>query len=264
MSLHCELLQQKRKFFQTCLSVIVLAAFSFFPLSGNAAEQKEIIVSAAASLTNAFADIKEAFEKKYPDITVRLNFAASNPLLKQMEQGAPVDVFASADQETMDKACKAAVVEQKSRVNFARNSLVLIVPKGGTSLKTVDALLQVKRLAVGNPASVPAGRYAREALSAAGIWEKVQPAIITGTNVRQVLDYVSRGEVDAGIVYGTDAAQQAARVDVALVLSGHTPVLYPIAVATTGQNAQEGSLFLDFVCSPEGQAVLARFGFDKP
>lgn len=231
------------------------------PLSARAAE---IVVSAAASLTNAFKEVAADFEKANPGVTVRLNFAASNPLLKQMLEGAPVDVFASADQETMDKAVAGKVINTATRADFVRNSLTLIVPRGSKSPDAVAALLSMQRVAVGKPESVPAGRYARESLTAAGIWEKLQPKLIYGASVRQVLDYVARGEVDAGIVYATDAAQQADRVHVALVLGNHTPVLYPIAVATTGKNPAGGQAFVNFVRSEKGQATLARYGFAKP
>lgn len=231
------------------------------PLSARAAE---IFVSAAASLTNAFKEVAAEFEKAAPGTKVHLNFAASNPLLKQMLEGAPVDVFASADQETMDKAAQGKVINAASRADFVRNSLTLIVPRGNKAPAAVADLVSMKRIAVGKPESVPAGRYARQSLTAAGIWDKVQPSLIYGASVRQVLDYVARGEVDAGIVYATDAAQQAAKVDVALVLGNHTPVLYPIAVATTGKNAQGGQAFVDFVRSEKGQAILARYGFAKP
>ncbi|MDD4701654.1 MAG: molybdate ABC transporter substrate-binding protein, partial [Desulfovibrio sp.] len=117
---------------------------------------------------------------------------------------------------------------------------------------------------IGNPDSVPAGRYSKAALTSAKLWEALQPALIQGNSVRQVLDYVARGEVDAGFVYGTDAKQMAGKVDVAMVVGGHDPVTYPIAVALTGSNPKMGQAFLDFVLSPEGQTVLAKYGFAKP
>ncbi|MDO5538170.1 MAG: molybdate ABC transporter substrate-binding protein, partial [Desulfovibrionaceae bacterium] len=127
----------------------------------------EIYVSGAASLTNAFDKMKEAFEAKNPDIKVLTNYAASNPLLKQMQEGAPVDVFASADQATMDKAQAAKLIDPATRKNFALNDLVLIIPSDGNEMvKDIFALdtAMVKRIAIGNPDSVPAGRYTRDAL----------------------------------------------------------------------------------------------------
>ena len=239
------------------LAVLLLAAPA-------AAMAEEMIVSGAASLTNAFGELKSLFEKKNPGLVVHTNYAASTPLLKQMQEGAPVDVFASADQETMDKAVASGVVDPATRRDFVRNELVLIVPAGSKKLGSMEDLKGCKRIAVGNPDSVPAGRYARQALTHAGLWDAVQPALIMGNSVRQVLDYVARGEVDAGFVYATDARQMAQKVDVALVAQGHTPVLYPVAVATTGKNPARGRDFVEFLFSEEGAAVLARYGFSRP
>lgn len=245
--------------------LLPLLLAGFLLLSAPAAVMaEEMVVSGAASLTNAFGELKTLFEKKHPGLTVHTNYAASNPLLKQMQEGAPVDVFASADQPTMDKAVASRVVDPATRRDFVRNELVLIVPAGGKKLTSMDQLKGCSRIAVGNPDSVPAGRYAREALTHAGLWDAVQPALIMGNSVRQVLDYVARGEVDAGFVYATDARQMARKVDVALVAQGHTPVLYPVAVATTGKNAARGKAFVDFLFSEEGTAVLARYGFSRP
>ena len=150
---------------------LLALCLGFAPLKAGAAE---IFVSAAASLTNAFKEVAAEFEKTAPGTKVHLNFAASNPLLKQMMEGAPVDVFASADQETMDKAAQGKVINTASRADFVRNSLTLIVPKGNKAPAAVADLATMKRIAVGKPESVPAGRYARQSLTAAGIWDKVQ------------------------------------------------------------------------------------------
>ena len=240
---------------------LTLAAGLCFAGTANAAD---LYVSGAASLTNAFEAVKAAFVKKNPGVNVLTNYAASNPLLKQMQEGAPVDVFASADQETMDKAQKAQLIKPESRKNFVSNTVVLIVPAQGKKFGSLAELKKAQRIAVGSPESVPVGRYTRDALKSAGLWETLQPSFIYGNSVRQVLDYVARGEVDAGIVYATDAKQRADKVDVCLTLTGHKPVTYPIAVATTGSNAAMGQAFVDFALSPEGQAILARYGFSKP
>lgn len=244
------------------LSSLVFVAV--FALAGSSVMAGEMTVSAAASLKNAFGEMKAAFEAANKDMSVQTNFAASNPLLKQIVEGAPVDVFASADEATMDKAADAKVVDSGTRKTFARNDLVLIVPAGAKKHATLADLGKVARIAIGNPDSVPAGRYAREALSSAKLWEALQDKFVLGSNVRQVLDYVARGEVDAGIVYGTDARQFADKVDVAMVCTGHTPVTYPIAVATTGRNPKAGQRFVDFVLSAQGQEILAKYGFAKP
>ena len=185
-------------------------------------------------------------------------------MLKQIQEGAPVDVFASADQATMDKAVAAKVVEPATRKNFALNDLVLIVPAGSKKPAKLEDLKALKRIAIGNPESVPVGRYTKDSLTNAKLWEAVQPQLIMGNSVRQVLDYVARGEVDAGFVYRTDAKQLADKVDVVMIVEGHDPVSYPIAVVNTGKDAKMGQEFINFVISPEGQAVLAKYGFSKP
>ena len=239
-------------------------ALAFLALLSLPVQAAEMTVSAAASLTNAFNEIKGLFEKNHAGLKVNVNYAASNPLLKQIQEGAPVDIFASADQATMDKAVAAKVVDPATRKNFALNDLVLIVPAGSKKFAKLEDIKALKRIAIGNPDSVPAGRYTKDALTNAKLWEALQPQLIQGNSVRQVLDYVARGEVDAGFVYRTDAKQLADKVDVVMIVEGHAPVSYPIAVATTGKDAKMGQEFLNFVLSPEGQAVLAKYGFSKP
>ncbi len=243
------------------LPLLVLTVMLFSAAVGRTAD---ITVSAAASLTNAFTEVKGAFEKKHPDIKVTTNFAASNPLLKQMEEGAPVDVFASADQTTMDKAQAGDLIDTSSRANFALNTLVLITPAdnpaGVTSVSDL-AKPAVQRITIGNPDSVPAGRYAREALTGAKLWDSLQSKYILGESVRQCLDYVSRGEVQAGFVYNTDALQGGDKVKVAAVATGHTPVSYPIAVTKNAGEPKAAAAFVRFVLSPEGEAILAKYGF---
>ncbi len=249
----------KKPFFSRIFLALACTGLLVLP-----AQAAEMTVSGAASLTNAFTELKGMFEKRHADLKVNVNFAASNPLLKQIQEGAPVDVFASADQATMDKAVAAKVVNPATRVNFAENDLVLIVPAGSKKPAKLDELKTFKKIAIGNPESVPVGRYTKDALGNAKLWEAVQAALIQGNSVRQVLDYVARGEVDAGFVYATDAKQMADKVDVVMVVGGHEPVTYPIAVALTGSNPKMGQAFIDFVLSPEGQAVPARYGFSKP
>lgn len=223
----------------------------------------EITVSVAASLVNAMDKIQIEFSKKHPDIIIRINYAASNLLLQQMREGALVDVFASADQATMDRAALENLIMPESRQNFASNALVLIVPSGtdGDAVQAVHDLTAARRIALGNPDSVPAGRYAREAFQSAKLWEGMSENLVFGESVRQVLDYVARAEVDAGVVYATDAALQPDKVRIAAVLYGHTLITYPAAVATLAKNKQEATIFIDFLLSEDGQRILHQFGF---
>ena len=231
------------------------------------ASATDITVSAAASLTNAFKEIGAAYEKEHAGDKVLFNFAASDPLVQQIAKGAPVDVFASADQDAMDKAESLKLLAAGSRRDFATNTLVLIAPANSTlALKGVADLRQaaVTRVTMGNPASVPVGRYARQALEQAKLWAAVEPKAIFGTSVRQSLDYVARGEVDAGFVYATDAIVQKDKVRVIATVPTATPVSYPIAAIAAGPQPAAGRKFVDYVLLPAAQAILARHGFGRP
>jgi molybdate transport system substrate-binding protein len=234
---------------------------------GAAASATDITVSAAASLTNAFKEIGTAYEQQNTGDKVLFNFAASDPLVQQISKGAPVDVFASADQDAMDKADGLKLLAAGTRKNFASNSLVLIVPVASTqAIKGVGDLNQagVARITMGNPASVPVGRYTKAALEHARQWSALESRMIYGTSVRQSLDYVARGEVDAGFVYATDAALVKDKVRLVATVPTETPVSYPIAVIAAGPQAAAGRKFADFVLAPAGQAILAKYGFGRP
>lgn len=228
----------------------------------------DLVVSAAASLSEAFQELGRRHEARHPGAKVVFNTGASDKLLQQILAGAPADVFASADQVAMDKAVAQRAVDPATRATFAGNALVMIVPVGlpGPAPAALADLLRpaVRRVAVANPASVPAGRYTREALVALGLWPGVEGKAVLGQSVRQCLDYVARGEVEAGFVYATDAAVQAAKVKVAATVPTRTPVTYPIAVVAGTRQAEAARAFVALVCSHEGREVLARHGFTRP
>ena len=247
----------------------VKSAFAVLVLSAavGATWAGEVTVSAAASLTNAFKDIAQSYEAQNPGTKVLLNFGASGALLQQMAKGAPVDVFASADQETMDKAQKEGLVLAADRKDFVRNKLVLIVP---TDAKLVPASLSdltqtgYTRMAIANPASVPVGRYSQTALEAAKLWPALQTKAVNTQNVRQSLDYVARGEVDAGFVYATDAAIMKDKVKVAFEVPLQTVILYPIAKTAASTNAADATSFINYLATPAAQDILGKYGFAKP
>lgn len=255
---------------RTLISLLALSAFAVSPV----ALADTVTVSAAASLTNAYTEIGKNFEEKNPGHKVEFNFAASGALLQQILQGAPVDVFASADQATMDKAVAENVVKKETRADFIGNGLVLIVPVDSTmsfsSLKDLTAD-NVKHVAMGNPDTTPNARYARAAMQKEGVWEAVEPKLVLGANVRQSLSYVSRGEVEAGFVFSTDAKQDEGKVKVAMVIptvaagekAGEwvpNPIVYPIA-ETTQSKTKLAADFMAYVLSDDGQGVLAKYGF---
>ncbi|WP_219219577.1 molybdate ABC transporter substrate-binding protein [Variovorax boronicumulans] len=242
----------------------LLAVFS---LGSVALHAQELVVSAAASLTNAFQAVGQAYEKAHPGAKVTFNFAASGPLLAQIQQGAPVDVFASADQETMDRAAKANLLAEGTRADFARNTLVLIVPASAAASPAKLSDLgdaAYKRISTGTPSSVPVGRYTMASVQEAGLTAALEPKWIYGESVRQVLNYVARAEVDAGFVYRTDALIERDKTRIALTVPTTTPVSYPIAQIATSKNAAGGKDFIAFVRSAPGQQILDGFGFSKP
>lgn len=227
----------------------------------------DITVSAAASLTNAFKEVAQTFEQQHPGTKVLLNFGASGALLQQIAKGAPVDVFASADQETMDQAEQQGLILSSGRRDFVRNTLVVVVPKGSQiAMRELKDLTHnaVQKVAIGNPASVPVGRYSQHALEAAKLWPAVQAKAINTQNVRQSLDYVARGEVEAGFVYATDALVQKDKVAVAFTVPLKEVIHYPIAPTSNSAHIAEARQFVAYVLSPAGQGILAKYGFLTP
>jgi len=244
------------------LAAIALAAALSLP-----AQAAELTVSAAASLTQAFKDLAPLFEAANPGTRVQFNFAASGPLLQQIIKGAPVDVFASADQETMDQAQAQGLVKAEQRRNIVSNALVVVVPattvNAPTALKDLSQAAYT-RIAIGLPASVPVGRYTQRALEAEGLWAAIRPKMIGAQNVRQALDYVARGEVDAGFVYATDAALMPERVKVAFTVRTATPIRYPAAPIASSPNLAQAQAFVVFLAGPQARAVFAKYGFGAP
>jgi molybdate transport system substrate-binding protein len=227
-----------------------------------------IVVSAAASLQNAFREIGQQYEA-HTGARVDFNFGASGALQKQIEAGAPVDVFASAGRSQMDALAAQGLIVAETQQNFARNALVLIVPANEPETVRSFAELsgaRVKKLAIGNPKTVPAGQYAEQALTRLGLWQALQPRLVLAENVRQVLDYVARGEVEAGLVYATDVAAAAAQVRLAASApdDSHAPILYPIAVVRASRQPAAARAFLSEVTSAAGQRILQKYNFRGP
>lgn len=247
------------------LVAMFLVMASLFCGPGRAGAETELLVSAAASLTDSFKEIGQAYEAKNPGVTVRFNFAATGSLLQQIEQGAPVDVFASADQKFMDKAEKGSSILTASRADFVGNSLVLITPVSMTGVKGVADLqsVQVQKISMGNPESVAAGRYARAALENLGVWGEIAPKCVMGISVKQALEYVMRGEVEAGIVFGTDAVLAKKRVRVVAEIPTVTPIVYPVAVVAGSVKKDAALAFVHYLRGAEAQAIFAGYGFKE-
>lgn len=234
------------------------------PTANNATQnQTYITISAAVSLKDAFNEIAELYKSKTGK-TVNFNFGASGTLQKQIETGAPVDLFASAGEKQMDELATKDLLDAATRRNFARNTLVLIVPKDSKlDLTEFSQLEKVNKIAVGNPKTVPAGQYTKQVFDKLNLKNTLQSKLILAEDVRQVLDYVVRGEVDAGIVYATDAKIAGEKVQVIATATEntHQPILYPLAVIKDSKQKQAAQEFLNLVLSTEGQNILQKYGF---
>lgn len=235
-------------------------------LAGSPAGAASLLVCAASSLTQVFRDLGRAFEAAHPGATVAFNFAASDVLVAQIAKGAPADVFASADEAAMTRGERSDLIARGTRRDFAANRLVVVVPASGASVPALAALgdPRYKRIAIGSPLTVPAGRYAKDALQRADLWTTLEPRLVFAQNVRQALDYVAREEVDAALVYATDAAIMPERVKVALEVTTPTPIRYSIAVVRDSGQPKLATAFVDFVQGAAGQQALARHGFRAP
>lgn len=230
-------------------------------------KENEITISAASSLTDVLKELGTTFKQK-TGIKAVFNFGSSGSLYQQIEKGAPVDVFISADQDIVDKGIKAEVLESSTKTILLKNTLVLIQPKTSElKIKKLEDLQlpEVKKIAIGNPSSVPAGKYAEEVLIKNNLNISLKEKFIPSENVRQVLDYVGREEVEAGFVYVTDATIAESKVKIALTLSGHKPILYPGILVTGTKNSEEAKSFLEFLKkSPEAKETFLKYKFILP
>jgi molybdate transport system substrate-binding protein len=239
------------------------------PLAAAQAQAPQLLVFAAASLTDALQEIGSAYEKTTP-AKVKLSFDASSNLARQIEAGAKADVFFSADTQWMDYLQTRNLIQVSTRQNVVANSLVLIAPadsrlqlKIGPHFPLVAALGKDGRLATGDPDSVPAGRYARSALSTLGVWDEVSPRLARAENVRVALLYVARGEAPLGIVYATDAlVDKTVRVVDTFPANTHPPIVYPAALTKSAQGA--AAAFVAYLTGPRGHEVFVKYGFTEP
>jgi len=238
------------------IATVVAAASGCLSAKQKDNKPVEITFSAAISLQDALTEAGAQFQKNHPEVKVNFNFGASGVLEKQIEQGAPVDIFASASQKEIDLLEEKGLIIKSTRTNFTRNKLVIIAP----SRLTIKELENLDKIATGDPKTVPAGRYAQTFLENAGIYEMVKPKLIFAENVRQVLDYVERGEVNGGFVYFTDTLKSNLSVS-PINESLYPPIVYPIAVITDSQQPEISRQFIDYLQSNEGQTIIKKYGF---
>jgi molybdate transport system substrate-binding protein len=228
----------------------------------------ELLLSAAASLTDSLNELKTIYEKEHPGITLTFNFGASGALQQQIEQGAPADLFFSAGKKQMSALVDKKLIDAGKQKNILTNELVAIMAKDAkTQISKIEDLLlpQVKKVALGEPDIVPAGSYAKEALVYAKQFDALQPKIVYGKDVRQVLTYVETGNTDIGFVYKTDAlTSQKVKVAFALNPQSYTPVQYPLGIVTATKHKQEAEALYAFVQTKKAQDLFIKHGFTIP
>ena len=244
--------------------LVVLFVLSFAICRSGYAVETELLISAASSMTDVLQEIIVEFESTYPDIKVSTNFAGSGTLLRQIERGAPVDLFLSADQMTMQEAVSKKLIHKDLVRHIAGNRLIL-VGRGDLSFAVSGiadiASSRVRRIAIGNPDSVPAGRYAQALLVDKDLWSEVSPKLIFTQNVRQCLDYVARGEVDLAFVYATDIRMPRDGVRELLTMDLSSSLVYPVGVINSTEHLEESQRFLNFLKTTKVTSILESFGF---
>jgi molybdate transport system substrate-binding protein len=252
----------------TCAALMLCAWMTISPAFCADSAEPAITVFAAASLTNVLQELGDSFTRE-SSIPVKFSFAASSTLARQIESGAPADVFFSADIEWMDYLQSRNLIQQRSRQDVLGNRLVLVASNDNAiKLKIAPhfrlaAALGKGRLATGEPGSVPAGRYAQESLKKLGVWEEVKNRLVPAENVRSALAFVDRGEAPLGIVYETDALvdKNVHIVDV-FPDDTHLPIVYPIALTTASHG--NAARFVAYIRGPKGEAAFKAYGFSPP
>jgi molybdate transport system substrate-binding protein len=225
----------------------------------------ELTISAAASLQNALTDIKADFEKEHPNVTLNYNFGASGALQQQISQGAPVDLFFSAAEDKFQKLVQDGLIEKNNGINLVGNELVLVVPKDSNKgINTFEDLAKASKVALGTPESVPAGQYGKQTLEKVNVWNSIAGKVVYGKDVRQVLTYVETNNVDAGIVYKTDAlTSQKVKIVATATEDTHDPIIYPVGVIKNSTHPKEAQLFYDYLQNDQSMKTLEKYGFKK-
>ncbi|MDA5194746.1 molybdate ABC transporter substrate-binding protein [Govanella unica] len=248
--------------------LLLLVALLVVPLSASAGT---VTVFAAASLRGSLDEVARAFEAQQKATKIVISYAGSSALARQIEAGAPADVFISADEDWMDYLAAKNLIQPDSRRDLLGNSLVLIAPTA--SAKPVEIkkdfplakLLGKDRLAMATVATVPAGKYGKAALQSLGVWSAVEGQVAEAENVRAALAFVARGETPYGIVYGTDAlAEPGVRVVGTFPASSHPAILYPVALLRDAGSLGEATAFLGFLKGTAARSIFASHGFTLP
>jgi molybdate transport system substrate-binding protein len=246
---------------------VLLGVCAPAPAYAGAQQPGSVTVSAAISLKDVLDELGRVYEQRHPGAKILFNYAGSGTLQHQIEQGAPVDIFFSAAARQMDTLQSEGLIVAGTRRNLVVNELVLIVPATSNLVRNFQDLVRpdVKIVALGEPETVPAGMYARQALDHLGLLAAVKKKTVYAKDVRQVLTYVETGNADAGMVYRTDALISAkVRIVATAQAASHDPIVYPAAVVKGSKNIASARAFLDFLAGPEARMVFAKYGFVVP
>lgn len=248
------------------LSIITVGCNQEKPAAPAAPPQKvELNISAAVSLKDALTEIQKNFETKNPNVTIVYNLGASGALEKQIEQGAPADIFISAAPKQMNDLDEKNLITKSTRKNLVENKLVIIVPTASTlNITNYEDLAKddVQKVSIGETSSVPAGQYAQEVLKKLGIWDKIKDKAVLAKDVRTVLTYVETGNVEAGIVYKTDAISSTkVKIAASAPEGSHQPIVYPVALLSTTKQQQISQDFLTYLGTPECKVIFEKYGF---
>jgi molybdate transport system substrate-binding protein len=247
------------RFYKLCAFCILMGMFA----GCRGPQRTTLVVSVAASLQDAIAEAEADYKRSHTNIDFSNNLGSSNTLSRQIAQGAPVDVFLSAAAKPMDELEQKSLLAAGTRRNLLCNSLVLIAPRD-SRLQDFQGLAgkSVRLIALGDPASVPAGQYGRQSLLSLHLWETLNAKLVLGRDVRQVLTYVETGNADAGLVYATDALSSGnVRIVATVPESAHDPIVYPAAAIKGSHGEQAGRQFIDYLAGPAAQAIFQKHGF---
>ncbi|MER3124409.1 molybdate ABC transporter substrate-binding protein [Bacillus pumilus] len=232
--------------------------------STHTSKKTELVISAAASLQDALKEIETAFQKQHPNVTVTNNFGSSGALKQQIAQGAKTDLFFSAAEEPFDALVQSGDIDQEHIKDAIQNELVLIVPKdNSSSIKSFQDVKDIKgKIALGTPESVPAGTYGKEIFTKLNIWNQVKKNAVYAKDVRQVLSYVETGNVEAGVVYKTDALVSK-KVNIAAEANPdmHSPIIYPVGIVKGTEHLTEAKAFFQFLQSDTATSIFKKYGF---
>jgi molybdate transport system substrate-binding protein len=250
-----------------CLSLamimLILSGCSTKDDSTTTERPIELTISAAASLQNALEEIRANFEKNHSNVKVFFNFGASGALQQQISQGAPVDLFFSAAEDKFDALVNEGLITSDQSVDLVGNELVLVVPKEEEqAIKAFEDLPKAKKVSIGTPETVPAGKYAKETLKNLQVWSSLENKVVYAKDVRQVLTYVETNNIDAGIVYKTDALIST-KVDIVASApeNAHGPIIYPLGMIKKSSHIKEAELFYEYLQNEESMEVFEKYGF---